>query len=276
VPAGLRLSLGLFTALPVGEVGDAAVDPRRVRTAILLAPVVGLMLGLVAAVILFATRELAIHTQGKESPQHLYEMGLVGALLGAVLSIGFLVAATKGLHIDGLADTADAMAANADRERTLTVMRASDIGPMGVTVIALVLLLEVLCVALATVRGHGTLSLATAAVSGRVALVWCCRYPAARPQGLGAWVAGSVTTLQSLVVTLIAMLIPLAFLWRDDDPRGRVVPFAMLAIPLSIAVVLLCQWVWRRRIGGITGDTLGASVEVGTAVALLFLAIAPA
>jgi len=198
------------------------------------------------------------------------------ALLVAVTAVGFLAVATRGLHLDGLADTADGLAIRNDRPRALEVMRQSDIGPFGVTALVLMLLFQISTLAIAVMRGHGSVTIVTAVVAGRVAAVWCCHYQAARPEGLGAWVAHTVSVRAAVLVTVVSLVVPALFLLRDDDPRVRVIPFAIVAIPIAIAGVLLLQVWWRRRFGGMTGDTIGASLEIATAIALFVLAIAPA
>lgn len=264
----LRLSVGLFTVLPVAPRGDYAPNGRQLRAAILLAPFVGLLLGLAAAGVLFGLRQLFPAT-GSASSQPLT------SLLAASLTIGFLVLLTGGMHWDGLADTVDGMAGGSDSDGTLAVMRRSDIGPMGVLAVLFAVLAQVAALAVSVDHGHGTIAIVAAVVAGRLAAVWACRLPAARPEGLGAWVAGNVGTGQALAVTAASMLVPLLLLVRDDDPRRAALPFVLGAIPMALLAAGALQLWWRRRIGGITGDTIGASVEIATTVALLTVALAP-
>jgi adenosylcobinamide-GDP ribazoletransferase len=115
----------------------------------------------------------------------------------------------------------------------------------------------------------------TAPVVGRLAAVWGCRMSAARPDGLGAWVAGTVSTAQALVVSAAAMAVPLLLLLRDDDPRRMALPAVAAALPVALMVAGLLQRRWAARLGGITGDTLGAAVEIATTVTFVIIALAP-
>src|SRR5439155_16157071 len=154
---------------------------HEAATAVRWLPVVGAALGAlaglpVAAVLAWAPR---------------------GALLGAVLAIGVLVLATRGLHFDGLADTADGLGSRAPADRALEIMRRSDIGPFGVLAIALVLLVDVAAVvALDGSTWRPLAALVVAAATGRVAVLIAAhrRVPSARSSGFGSYVAGSVST----------------------------------------------------------------------------------
>src|SRR5262249_29690756 len=152
-----------LTVLPIPS---GPVEPKTARNAITLAPLVGVLLGgLVAAVL-----------QG------------VHGLLGGFLCVGLTALATRGMHLDGLADTADGLGCYGPPERALAVMKEGGVGAFAV--VALVVAAGLQATALATVH-WGAVILAYAA--GRAAFSWCCRLgvPAARPDGLGALVAGS-------------------------------------------------------------------------------------
>jgi adenosylcobinamide-GDP ribazoletransferase len=113
---------------------------------------------------------------------------------------------------------------------------------------------------------------------GRLAITYACLrgVPAARPDGLGATVAGSVHWLGALMVTCLVVAGGLVQGGVIDDDSGRTP--AMLAL-LSVPAGLLTAWLLvvaaRRRFGGITGDVLGACVELSTAAALLVLGAWP-
>ncbi len=247
---GLRLAIGLLTALPVTT---PRVDRRLAGQAIVLAPLVGLGLGVAAA----AVAEVCV------------EFGL-GPLIVAVLAFGALAYATRALHLDGLADTVDALGSGKPAAAALAVMKRSDIGPFGVVALLFAGLLQVSALASAYASGHGAASLVVAVVAGRLALPLACRHgiQAAKPEGLGALVAGTVGRgglATAVVVTLLVAagagtLSPLG-LWR---------PLLAVALGSAAALVLLALCV--RRFGGITGDVLGALVETATTVALLALA----
>jgi adenosylcobinamide-GDP ribazoletransferase len=229
----------------------------------LLAPLVGAVLGLLAGVVLFLGRQIY------------HEPYLPSALAIATLAL-----ATRALHLDGLADTADGLGVGAHRgrERALAVMRAGDVGPFGVVTVVLVLLVQVTALSDAVVHGLGTESIIGAVIIGRLAATHACLrgVPAARPDGLGAAVAGSVGRLGVAIVTVVVVaggLVEGGFL--DDDAGTRPAVLAAAAVLAGLAAGWLVVLVARRRFGGVTGDVLGAVIEVATAAALLVLAAWP-
>jgi len=250
--SGLRLAVTLLTAIPLP--GGRGPDPgrapsrRTAAAAMAWAPAVGLLLGAAAAAVLELAARRA-HT---------------GPLLAAVLAMAALALLTRGLHLDGLADTADGLGSRRPAGEALAIMKRSDIGPFGVVTLVLTLLVQVAALAQAQSLGRGAPAVIAAAVTGRLALPWACRrgVPAARGTGLGALVAGTVPP--AIPVALTAAALACAY------PFGLVVPIAVAAgLAASLALTALAV----RRLGGITGDVLGALVEVATAVCLLVTAI---
>jgi adenosylcobinamide-GDP ribazoletransferase len=239
---GLRLALTTFTIVPLRP---GRVDRATARVAMALGPLVGALLGLVLGATALGLR--ALHAPAL-------------VLGGVVVGLGALL--TRGLHLDGLADTVDGLGSYAGRERALEIMRAPDVGPFGV--VALVLTLLVQAGAVAALAGR-PLALAAALATGRLAVTLACRdVPAARPDGLGALVAGSVRLPE--LAAGVAGVGGLAVL----AAAGWLGPVAVLA---GLAAALLVLWHAWRRLGGITGDVLGALVEVGQTVALVGLTL---
>jgi adenosylcobinamide-GDP ribazoletransferase len=210
---------------------------------------------------------------------------LLGVLLGAVLGVlgavapplvagGVTVAVaallTRGLHLDGLADTVDALGSYRSGPAALQIMRQPDVGPFGVTALVLVLLLQAASLAALAGRPWPALlaAVAAGAATGRLAVSWACRrgVPAARPDGLGALVAGTVGP-----VTLAGLSVGVALLAVPSVP-GR--PWqGPLAVAAALAGTLLLVRHLVRRVGGITGDVLGAVVELGTTLFYLGLVL---
>ena len=257
----LRLTLGTLTVVRVTP--PHIVDRKAAGRAMLLAPLVGLLLGVLAAVVLVLARRIY------------HEPYLPSALAIATLAL-----ATRALHLDGLADTADGLGVGAHRgrERALAVMRAGDVGPFGVVAVVLVLLVQVTALADAVLHGLGTESVIGAAIIGRLAATHACvrGVPAARPDGLGATVAGSVGRLSAAIVTAVVLaggLLEGGVL--DDDAGTRPAVLAVLAVIAGLAAGWVVVAIARRRFGGVTGDVLGAVVETATTVALLVLAAWP-
>jgi adenosylcobinamide-GDP ribazoletransferase len=241
--AGLRLAVTTLTVLPLK---GGRVDRPAAAWAMSLAPAVGAILGAVLAVLLWALRWAG-----------------AGDLVAAAVTVAAAALLTRGMHLDGLADTTDALGSYRRGAEALAIMKKSDIGPFGVAAIALALLIQTS--ALASVTG-GAVVVAWAA--GRLAITVACRrgVPPARPEGLGALVAGTVPVPAAALIAAVVVASAAA------ATPGR--PWqGPLAVVASLAVVLALLRHCVRRFGGITGDVLGASVEVGTAVALVGLAL---
>ena len=144
--AGLRLSITLLTAVPLPGGPADAPGRRTAAAAMYWAPFVGLVLGAAAAGVLLACR--AGHT---------------GSLLAAALAVAALAALTRGLHLDGLADLADGLGSRRPADQALDIMKRSDIGPFGVVMLVLALLIQVS--ALARAQSLGTTATDTSARS---------------------------------------------------------------------------------------------------------------
>jgi adenosylcobinamide-GDP ribazoletransferase len=244
---GLRLAVTLLTAVPLpGRAGPAAPTRRQAGAAMAWAPLVGLAMGGVAAGVLWAGGRWA------------------GPLLGAVLAIAALAALAGGLHLDGLADLADGLGSRRPAARALDIMKQSDIGPFGVVALVFTLLVQVTALARAESLGRGAVAVTAAAVTARLAMTAACRpgVPAARPAGLGALVAGSVRP--ALLAGLAGAVV------GGAAALGVIFAVAVLAgLAAGLAVTALAV----RRLGGITGDVLGAVAEVSAAVCLLVTAL---
>ena len=248
--AGLRLSLGLLTIVPVGEI---RTDRATARVAMLFAPVVGLLLGGAA----WVSGAVVHRLDGS-------------GLLASVAAVTVLAVLTRGLHLDGLADLADGLGSAQPAPGALEVMRRSDIGPFGVVSLVLVLLAQVAALAPAWPRGADAAAmLLIAAATGRLAVAWACRVgvPAARPDGLGALVAGTVPTKAVLVLTGVGLLAA-AGAGAMVGGAPTALDFAGTAVAgLVAALVLLYAAV--ARLGGVTGDVMGALIEIGTTTVLV-------
>lgn len=239
----LWIALQFLSSLPVRLPGMP--EPRQIGRSLLYYPLVGLLFG----VVLWLASHLL---QGTAAPLH------------AALLLTLWVMLSGALHLDGLADSADAwLGGFGDRERTLRIMKDPRSGPIAVVTLVLVLLLKFCALWVLVEQGAGA-SLVLAPVVGRAALLGLFMgTPYVRPGGLGqaladhlpkaaaAWVlAGTSLTAvllggwQVLEVLLLAVLV---FAW------GR---------------RLMC-----RRLGGTTGDTAGALLELVELAVVLGLAL---
>jgi adenosylcobinamide-GDP ribazoletransferase len=193
--------------------------------------------------------------------------GPVPAYLGAALAVAGTAWWSRGLHLDGLADTADGLAAAYDRARALDVMRRGDVGPTGVATLVLVLLVQVPALGALLPTWPGCALAVVALLASRQALALACRtgVPAARPDGLGAAVAGSVSTVASLASTVLAVVVGGALTYS----AGTAWYAGWLVVVAAALATVVVGAVARRRFGGVTGDVLGAAVELALTVGLV-------
>ena len=256
--AALRDALGLFTILPVRAAPE--ISRRDAARAVLWLPAAGALLAVPAAGVL-----LAVEAGGHSAPRR---------LLAAVLAIGVLALLTGGLHLDGLADTADGLGSRRPRDEALAIMRRSDVGPFGVAALLFTVLVQITALATVTPGWPGAGAVVLAAVTGRVAVVLATGpgSPAARPGGFGALVAAA-TTARARVAAGAGVLVVAA-----GTAAAVAGPAAMLRAAVAVVAGLLAAELLRRiavrRLGGLTGDVFGALIEVAAATAVLALALA--
>jgi adenosylcobinamide-GDP ribazoletransferase len=214
---GLRFAFGTLTVIPVRV---TRWDREAARGGMLCAPLAGLAVGAAAA-----------------------GLGLVllllgaGAPLAAVATVAVPAVLTRGLHLDGLADTADGLGSGKPAEDALRIMKQSDIGPFGVVTLVLVLLAQV------------------AALAQAYETSWA----------RGACAAVVSATLARLALTLAARAG--ALLGPYDMVRG------VLAVVLSLAAAETLLRHCTRRFGGVTGDVFGGLAETAATTALVVLSL---
>jgi adenosylcobinamide-GDP ribazoletransferase len=243
----LALALSWLTVLPV-HTGEPSA--RTAAGALRWAPLVGAMLGAAAGALVLGLTVLG-----------------VPPLVGGLLAVGFLGLATRGMHLDGLADTVDGLGCYGPPERALAVMKDGGAGPFAV--VTLIVVLGSQAAALASLQpGLLVGGAALAGAVGRAGFAWVARrgIPAARPGGLGATVAGSqpgwVAPLWWLVLAALgALLVPAR--WPG-----------VLAVGLAAAVVVGLSRHTARRFGGMSGDVLGAASELAVTVVLVTISAA--
>lgn len=251
---GLRFAFGTLTVLPVRV---TRWDRGAARAGMLCAPLTGLVVGLLAAV-----------------PGGLLLLLGSGPLLAAVASVAVPAVLTRGLHLDGLADTADGLGSGRPADDALRIMKRSDIGPFGVITLLFVLSAQV--AVLDQLYGQdwarGAVAAVVAAVTARLALTLASRQgvPAARPEGLGAAVAGTVTLRAAVAVGAVVVVACAgagALLGGYGAPRHALAAL----VALGVAQLLLRHCV--RRFGGVTGDVFGALAETAATAALVTLTL---
>lgn len=235
----LLIAMRFLTRLPL-PMPNQATD-RDMGHSLLFYPFAGLVIGLLLASLSWNLNGIAI--------------GVHAAML---LSAWVLL--TGGLHLDGLADSTDAWVGGlGDREKTLSIMKDACSGPAAVVILILVLLLKF--AALQTLlASHDYSALILAPILGRTAipLLFLCT-PYVRPGGLGAALAEHFPRRQTTIVICAVAGLILAL-----------TPLRGLHILLAGCVVwVLLRRTMMRRIGGTTGDTAGAMVELIEVTVLL-------
>jgi adenosylcobinamide-GDP ribazoletransferase len=247
---GALAAIALFTAIPVRRI----LPESAFRAALRWAPLAGLLVaGLEAGV---AAGARALYPGG------------AGALITAVAAVAAGAVLTRGLHLDGLADTADGLGPLAGRDRALAVMKQPDVGAFGVATLVLVLLLQAGALARALDAGRGLPALAIALLVGRLAMLRAGLrgVPPARPGGLGAGVAGTVPGwLLAAVTAVLAAAAAVPALVGDPALAVRL----LVAIPAGLVAAELMLRRATRVLGGVTGDVFGAICEIATTAALL-------
>ncbi|MCX5042611.1 adenosylcobinamide-GDP ribazoletransferase [Aldersonia sp. NBC_00410] len=233
---GIALAFSWLTVLPVR--GPSRIDRVAAGRAIAAVPLVGVVLGALTAALLWA----------------LSEAGL-GATLAGLLSVAVLALLSRGMHIDGLADTIDGLGCYGPPERAQEVMRSGGVGPFGVAALITAMLSQALAFGALAGEGRWT-AIALAVTAGRVAVVPVCRrgVSAFSDTGFGALVVGTQPMWRGVVWSLA---LAVAAVWVLPNPwQGP------LVVAVAVATAVLLARHCARRFGGISGDVLGAVIEV--------------
>lgn len=201
----------------------------------------------------------------------------------AALLVLALIVSNGAFHLDGLADTADALAvksagnAEADRSRRLTVMKDPTTGPIGVTVLVMVLLLKYLsirsCANLLPFTYYSTLFVLPM-ISKWCMVVAMYKGTAARRDGLGRSFLESVRMPQ-LAAATVMFLAPVSLLVFKWGRFGDLDPLLFYPALLAGGYMMTLAWVsfCKNRFGGLTGDTFGALSE-GSELVFLMVVLA--
>jgi adenosylcobinamide-GDP ribazoletransferase len=227
----LRLAVSFLTIIPV--IDQRRASENAVAASFAWFPLVGFALG--AA--LSAEDWILAH--------------VFAQVIRSVLIIISLTVVTGAVHLDGLADTADALGAGRDRERALDILRDSRVGTFGASAIFFDLTLKIL--ALSTLAGHRRYAaLIVAPMLARWAMLFLVAsgLPYLRSSGSGSTLLGGgkggwPARIVSVFTFLIAMLIG-----------------GTIALVVAIAIVFAMRLFYRRWLGGVTGDLIGACSEI--------------
>ncbi|GLQ88499.1 adenosylcobinamide-GDP ribazoletransferase [Dyella flagellata] len=236
----LLLAIGFLTRLPVPV--HAYDDVRTKAASLAWYPLVGVLIGLLLGVLAWLLRDTP-------------------SMLSAALLVAAWVALTGALHLDGLADSADAwIGGMGDREKTLAIMKDPRSGPAGVVALVLALMLKFAALASLGPTPWAALLLApTLARAGLAALFLTTPY--VRSGGLGTALADAPRQACGLALLLTAVGCALF--------GGR----GLLALLLAAAVFGIWRQACLTRLGGCTGDTAGALAEMLEVALLVGLAV---
>jgi len=242
----VRASFVFLTRLPVGGFPFSSED---FRWAAAHAPLVGLIVGAIGAGLFHLLQPL-------------------GALAAAALAVGASLLVTGAFHEDGLADTADALGGGYTRERVLEILKDSRIGSFGAAAIGFSLIARTTLIARLEPDALWALPLGFAAA--RLGPIWqmaLLPYVTQDAQSKSRDVSRGGTP-QALVATAWLLVFTGAAHGLGLISWQRI---AGLASALAV-VTLLTAWRYQRRVGGITGDFLGATEQLGEVAALAVLA----
>jgi adenosylcobinamide-GDP ribazoletransferase len=235
----LAAATAFLTRVPVGRFVE--VDGRAVARAAPLYPVVGAAVGALAGAVVDLLA------------------GPLPAWTAATTGVGLAVLLTGGMHLDALADTADALGGTT-RERRLEIMRDHAIGSFGFAALVVVLVLEISLLAELGARDLALVSFTAAgALSRWSALPIALALPYTRDEGQGRSLASGIS--------LVAVLLGLA-------TAAAIAAIALgsgAAVPLGAAagVALVLGLFYRRWLGGVTGDALGAATALAQTACLI-------
>jgi len=245
VVRSIRLALAFLTIVPI-PIRDGEVTPDRLADARFAYPAVGLLIGLVLALV----SELLRSISAPPGPS-------------AFLIVGAGVTIVGGLHLDGLADTADGLFLWGDADRRLAVMRDPRVGSFGVVVLVLVLLGKFAALASMVGPGRSMAILGASTVGRSLILVSAGLAPYARPEGTGRVLVSATTPRDALWASAFASAVGLA---TAGGP-------GLVAASVAIGTALILTRSAIRKLGGVTGDTLGALVELGELGFLLLVVL---
>jgi adenosylcobinamide-GDP ribazoletransferase len=238
--------LSFISRLPVPARWSQGLDFEHYSRGIVMFPLIGVVLGGLTGLVFMALQPWC---------------DIPLAALFAVLTLALL---TGGFHLDGLADTCDGIFSARRRERMLEIMRDSRLGTHGGLALIFVLLAKVLVVSELALRGTPMLAtLAAACVAGRgTAVLLMYRHRYAREEGLGNVFIGKVTGRQTCVTLGLAAILAAVLL---PGMRG------VAALVVTMVAIFILGQLLKRTLGGQTGDTLGAAIELGELIFLLAL-----
>lgn len=237
------LALQFLTAIPVRMKN---IKENNLPNSAIYFPLVGLLLGLILA--------------GINKAFLILNFGQITINIILVIS---LILLTGGLHMDGLADTVDAFLSRKNKEEMLGIMRDSHIGVMGVLAIISIVLLKIAFLSSLTISSKA-MSLLLMCILSRWSLVLTMSlFPYARQEGKAKVFMKGINFKILVLSTIIALACTIA-IWKIEG--------ALVLIIIAVCSYIAGKFI-NNKIGGITGDTLGATNEIMEVIILFSITI---
>lgn len=219
-------------------------NPSSLGKAALYFPMVGIFIGILLTLSSFASRYLFENTW-----------------LASIIVVSLWVVITGGLHLDGLIDCWDGLSGAASIEKRLEIMRDPRMGAFGGIGLVLHLLLKTAALASIPTKALWAALLFSPVLARWVILV-VARQPSARPEGLGVTFKAGLDPKREYLASILPLVLCLLGGW-----------IGIISAVISLLAVYVLVQIAKRRIGGITGDVLGFTIELSELMVLLGFAI---
>lgn len=239
------LAIQFLTSIPIRT--KTAIEESELSKAIVYFPAVGLLLGLVLVVMNLILSYFVAYP----------------LLINSMLVISLIIL-TGALHLDGLADTTDALASGKGKEGILEIMRDPHIGTMGVLSLISVIILKIAILSSLSPNAKDVALIFMCVLSRWSLILPLYLFKYARSQGKAKGFFGALSA-RDLVFSSLAVLLLVSFIWNWKG---------LLVFTSSLISAYFFNGYVNKRAGGITGDTLGASLELNEVFVLFFCLIA--
>lgn len=268
-------AIAFLTRIPVVNLSKALkLNNKKIsQGSLYFYPLIGLIIGLLMSVVYFVCAWQVNSSSGLTST------GLVStdfasagfdssSLVIAALMLLVWCLITGGLHLDGLADAADAWVGGyGDKQRTLDIMKDPTVGPMGAMLVVLVLLLKFAALVVLVDKTDGFYLMGlilTVPMLARFSILPLFYFtPYVREKGLGSNLKQSINPILFIIVTTICTLLTVVLVQQKS----------IFILILAVAILLWARNIMMQRIEGTTGDTAGAMIEVQEALLLCALVL---
>lgn len=238
---GFRTAWEFLTIIPLA--GNRAVKAEELARSMAYFPFVGLILGGIIAL------------------SNIMLLKILPASVVDALLIAVLIILTRGLHIDGFVDTIDGLAGGKTKEDILHIMRDHRVGALGVVGVVMLIMVKYLSLNSAPTASKNFILIAMPMMSRWLQVPFTNLLPYARQDGMGKAFTEGVRGRESGIATIFTTVV-LIFLFKFN---------AILIMGLMGIVTYLIGLYFKKILGGITGDVIGAVSEVNEVMFLLIV-----